>query len=106
MMFLGVAMGVVGKKLLHQDIVTTVGILVSLAGMFLTVYPYLLPAPRKKYDSLPSSRPEVLKQSQPTKHLPTESNTEFVPSITERTTDLLKESVKRPNRNEDGETEA
>jgi hypothetical protein len=42
-MFIGVAIGVVGKKLLHEDIVTVIGVLISLLGMFLTVYPYLAP---------------------------------------------------------------
>src|SRR5450432_2026272 len=38
-MFIGVAIGVIGKTLMHDEIVTVVGVLVSLAGMFLTVYP-------------------------------------------------------------------
>ena len=45
--------GVIGKKLIHEEIVTVVGILTSLAGMFLTVYPYLSPSPRQKKDSPP-----------------------------------------------------
>ncbi|MFN2493146.1 MAG: hypothetical protein ABR501_09725 [Pyrinomonadaceae bacterium] len=34
-MFVGAAIGVIGKKLMHDYIVTIVGILLSLAGMFL-----------------------------------------------------------------------
>src|SRR5262245_51034806 len=64
-MFVGVAIGVVGKKLLHEDIVTVIGILVSLAGMFLSVYPYLSPSRRQKNDSIPSSQPEALTDSPP-----------------------------------------
>ncbi len=89
MMFIGVAVGVIDKKLIHEDIVTVVAVLVSLAGMFLTVYPFLLPSQPKTHDSIPS-KPEVLTQTQAPKSLPQESNTEYVPSITEGTTDLLK----------------
>ena len=87
-MFIGVAIGVIGKKLIHDDIVTVVGVLMSLAGMFLTAYPYLSPS-RRQHDSRPPSQPEVLTQSPSTKYLYPESNIEYVSSVTERTTDLL-----------------
>lgn len=93
MMFIGVAIGLIGKKLLHEEIVTVVGALISIAGMFLTAYPFLLPAPRKKYGSGPSAPERVLTQSQSTKSLPPDSNTEYVSSITERTTDLLENAA-------------
>jgi hypothetical protein len=103
MMFIGVAVGIIGKKLIHEEIVTVVGALVSVAGMFLTAYPYLSPSSRQKYDSSPSSQPEVLIQSQPGKYLPQESNIEYVPSITERTTNLLEMPVAtRPKQKEEG----
>jgi hypothetical protein len=86
-MFVGAAVGVVGKKLMHEDIVTVVGVLMSLAGMFLTVYPYLAPV-GKKHDRSPYSPPEKLPASQP-KSLPKERDIDYVPSITERTTNLL-----------------
>jgi zinc-ribbon domain len=106
-MFIGAAIGVVGKKFLHVDIVTVVGVLISLLGMFLTAYPFLAPGPRKKNDSIPSSRPEVLTPSRPTEYLPTGSNTEYVPSITERTTDLLKNSAAtKPAQKENEKSEA
>ncbi|HXL80597.1 MAG TPA: zinc ribbon domain-containing protein [Pyrinomonadaceae bacterium] len=106
-MFIGVAIGVIGKMLLHQEMVTVVGVLVSLVGMFLTVYPYLSPSPRQTHDSIPSSQPEVLTRSQSTKYLPQESNIEHVPSITERTTELLKNSAAtRPEQKQDGESQA
>jgi hypothetical protein len=40
-MLIGVVIGVVGKKLVHEDIITVVGVLISLSGMFLTTYQYL-----------------------------------------------------------------
>lgn len=110
LMFIGVAIGVIGKKLMHEDIVTVVGVLISLLGMFLTVYPYLSPPKspsRKKDDSSPSSQPEVLTPAEQPKFLPQASNTEFVPSVTERTTDLLESSAATtPRRKDDGESQA
>jgi hypothetical protein len=105
-MLIGVAIGVVGKKLLYEDIVTVVGVLISLAGMFLVVYPYLAPARRKEDESKFSSQPEVLTPSQPTEYLPDASSIEYVPSITERTTNLLKNSTtKKPEQTEDKKME-
>src|ERR1700682_2152012 len=106
-MFIGVAIGVIGKMLMHEEMVTVVGVLASVVGMFLTVYPYLSPSPRQKHDSIPSSQPEVPTRSQPTKYLPDGSSIEYVPSITERTTELLKNSAAtRPGQKEDGESQA
>ena len=106
-MFIGVAVGIIGKKLVHEDLVTVVGALVSIAGIFLTVYPYLSPSSRRKVDSSPSSQPDILSQSQPGKYLPPDRTIEYVPSITERTTNLLENSaVARPKQNEDGESQA
>ena len=96
LMFIGVAIGVVGKKLLYQDIVTVVGVLISLGGMFGTVYPYLAPT-RRKVDSNFPSQPEILTPPKTTEYLPDASSIEYVPSITDRTTKLLKNSAtKRP----------
>jgi hypothetical protein len=102
LMLIGVAIGVVGKKLLYEDIVTVAGVLISLAGMFLVVYPYLAPSRRKEDESSFSSQPEVLAPPKPTEYLPDASTIEYVPSITERTTNLLKNSAtKRPEETED-----
>ena len=93
-MLAGASIGVIGKKLMHEDLVTVIGVLISFVGMFLTVYPYLSPARRTKVDSSRSQQSDVITQSQPAKTLPPERSTEYVPSITERTTDLL-EPAKR-----------
>ena len=106
-MFIGVALGIIGKKLMHEEMVTVVGALVSVAGMFLTVYPYFSPSPRQKFDPGPSSQPEILSQSQPGKYLAEESHIVYVPSITERTTNLLENSaVARPKQKEDDKSQA
>ena len=89
MMFIGVAVGVTGKMLIHEDIVTVIGVLLSVAGMFLVAYSSLSPSRPKNYNSIPSSKPEVLTQTQTARSLSQGSNTDFVSSITERTTDLL-----------------
>ena len=89
MMFIGVAIGVVGKKLLHEDIVTVVGVLISLLGMFLAVYPFISPPSREKNDSDLSSQPQIPTSARPKEYLPQGDNLEYVSSITERTTDLL-----------------
>lgn len=108
LMFIGVVIGVVGKMLMHQDAVTVVGVLLSLLGMFLTAFPYLLPQPRRRRDYSLSAQPEVLTGSQATTYLPThERSVEPVPSVTERTTELLKNSAaRRPEQKEDGESQA
>jgi hypothetical protein len=101
---IGVAIGVIGKTLLHQEIVTVVGVLLSVLGMFLTAYPYVWPSPRQKYDSSPPLSPEVLALSQPAKYLP-QGNLDYLPSITERTTNLLKTPAVTKPKKEDGESQ-
>jgi hypothetical protein len=101
MMFIGVAIGVTGKKLMHEEIVTFVGILVSLAGMFLTAYPYVA-APRgeKSHNNL-SSQTELSAQSPRAKSLNPERDIEYLPSITERTTGLLTNSAATRSRDDE-----
>jgi zinc-ribbon domain len=95
LMFVGAAIGVVGKKLLYQDIVTVAGVLLALLGMLLTVFPYLSPPRRQKVSSR-QSQPESLKPSDESKYLGEASDIDYVPSITERTTGLLKETRSTP----------
>ena len=93
-MFIGVAIGVIGKMLLHQDLITVIGVLVSLAGMFISAYPYLSTPARQQSDSNLTSQAKVAKSSPRVKQLPEESDIEYVPSITERTTNLLPEDAR------------
>ena len=97
MMLIGVAIGVVGKKLLDEDIITVVGVLISLAGIFLVSYPYLFPRRQKSDASVPLSQPQVLDPPHTAEYLPPGNNVDYVPSITERTTTLLENShVEKP----------
>ncbi len=91
-MFIGVAIGVIGKLIIHVEILTAIGALISIAGMFLTVYPYLLPSRRQSYDSSSPSQPQVPTQTEPAKSLTEASSLGYVESVTERTTDLLEHS--------------
>ena len=91
--FTGVAIGVIGKMLLHVETVTVIGVLLSLAGMFFVVYPYLVPPRRTKQVIAPSPSPEILFQAEPTRRLPQASDIDNLPSVTEGTTDLLKVPV-------------
>ena len=88
--FVGVAIGVVGKMLLHQDIVTVVGVLASLAGMLLTAYPFIRPPRPQRYDIGLSTVPGAMSPAEPTKKLSPVNDIDFIPSVTEGTTELLK----------------
>lgn len=93
-MFVGAAIGIIGKKLMHEELVAVVGALIALAGIFITVFPYLWPSSRQNSRSIPSpAERELPTQLQPDQL--TEGREDYVPSITERTTDLLESSEPR-----------
>ena len=100
-MLLGVVIGVLGKKLVHDDIVTVVGVLISLVGMFLVVYKYL--APKRNLGTESSSK--GLSRSEPARYLPNGSNIEYIPSVTEVQTDLLQNSAVRLGQKNNDEAE-
>ncbi len=99
LMFAGAAIGVVGKRLIYQDGVTVAGVLLSLLGMFLILLPYIIPKRQIKSESASPSSTNVLTSASPTKTLP-HASVEFVPSVTERTTDLLEVSDHSAARND------
>ncbi len=97
-MFVGAGIGVTGKMLMHDQVVTFIGVLVSLLGMFLTVYSSLAPT-RTRIDTNARSQPDLQTPS-PTRILPEERAMHYVPSITERTTNLLEPSESMPKQKE------
>ena len=104
-MFIGVAIGIIGKMMVQDEMVTSVGVLLSVVGMFLTVYPSLLPSPRQRFDSSLSSQPENLTQSQSDKYLSQEKKIGYVPSVIEKTTDLLEDSITTRPKQKGGESQ-
>lgn len=94
--FAGVAIALVGTMLLHLDIVRTVGIFTMLVGMFLIGYPIIAPPRRRKGVVEVSPPPEALPRAETTRKLPEMSDIDFVPSVTEGTTELLKTPVSDP----------
>lgn len=82
-MFLGLFIAVTGGVIIQEKIVTNIGILVFIFGMFLLGFGDLWRRTRPK--SAPNPQPEIT--SQPTVYLP--EDTTNPASITERTTSLL-----------------
>ena len=89
-MFIGAALGVLGKLLLHNDVVTVVGVLLALAGMLLAVYPFLVPRSSTGTASEPSTRADGAFRARPTMQLRDAPAFDNIPSVIENTTDLLK----------------
>jgi hypothetical protein len=102
-MFIGAAIGVLGKILLHNDVVTVVGVLLALAGMLLAVYPFLVPRSSTGTAAEPSPRADVPFRAGPTMQLRDASAFDNIPSVIEETTDLLKTPVS-PRETHDLET--
>jgi hypothetical protein len=85
----GVAYGIVGKVMIHEDMVTGAGALVAVGGLFWLIYTFLsvsfglAPATRSL------SQPEGAPDAKTTGRLTPEMAPGIMPSVTERTTDLL-----------------
>lgn len=86
--FAGLFIGIAGKKLIHNDIMSGVGAMIALAGIFLICLSSLTTlAPRKRSRQARASlAPAQAKQTVP---LPPELPPASVSSVTERTTELL-----------------
>ena len=88
-MFIGVAIGVVGKLVLLNPIVTTMGVLVALLGMLLSVYPYLVKRSPRRVQFDETHSPKDLHEVHATRKLPSVAAIDQVPSVTEHTTTRL-----------------
>ncbi len=82
----GIALLAIGK---NNGLITLPGLLIALAGMLLAVYGVLSPLKAMALSSRQSSQPKALKQPEPDLYLPPKHFSEPVPSVTERTTELL-----------------
>lgn len=96
-MFIGAALGVIGKMVVHWDVLTAVGALTAMAGMFLIGYPSLASLRRGKVAS--PSQEQLPTGPQVERLLPTPGDNDFVPSVTERTTNLLQTEQRTPKDN-------
>lgn len=86
MCIVGVFIGVMGGRILHVNLVTVVGALLALAGgfVFLSVILSAARASQRPVQSKALAEPKTTKQLLP------EGFPEAIPSVTERTTELLK----------------
>jgi hypothetical protein len=103
MAFAGVMIALLGRMLLHQEMVTLVGVLVSLAGMFLIgAAPFLSARQKKRAVRLRAYEPVVPASTATTAKLLPVGSDDYIPvSVTENTTNLLTTPVTpgsgRPN---------
>jgi len=87
--FSGLGIAVTGKMLFHADLVVYLGVLMNFLGMFLMVYPAVMPR-RKVLPTTPVGRPAAtIEKAETTRQLPSIEDTGFIPSVTEDTTGLL-----------------
>jgi len=93
-MFIGAALGVIGKMIVRWEPLTAVGALTAMVGMFLIGYPALASLRRGKVAS--PSQEQLPTGPQVERLLPTPGDTDFVPSVTERTTNLLQTEQRSP----------
>ena len=90
--FGGIVIALFGRMLLQQQIVTLIGVLASISGMFfIAATPFLRRTRSNKRGIHPSTQPEVLAPAEPTRKLPPMSVVDYIPSVTEDTTELLKD---------------
>jgi hypothetical protein len=99
MMMIGAAFGVIGKMIVHQEVVTAVGVLTALVGMFLIGYPSLVSLRHGKTESTPAPPGQLPPGPKVERVLPAPGATDFVPSVTERTTNLLQTQQRTPKDN-------
>ena len=82
----GIALLAIGK---NNGLITLPGLLIALAGMLLAAYGVLSPIKTMVLPSRQQPQSKALKQPESELYLPPQSFFEPVPSVTERTTELL-----------------
>ncbi len=88
-----------GGKMFDQRLVTFLGAFISIAGMFfIAAYPFIRPSRSQKHNAGLPSQPESLSPVETTKKLSPNGDIDFVASVTEETTNLLKVPASDPLR--------
>jgi hypothetical protein len=87
--FTGIAYGVVGKLMIHEDIVTGAGALVAVIGMFWFAFVLLYAGLRPTPGARGLSQSVMTPDAKTTAQLTPERVPDIMPSVVERTTDLL-----------------
>lgn len=90
--FSGIIVALTGKMLLHNDIVTYIGVVVSILGMMsIALVPML--AARRAADRRrrPAAQPKSFAPAEPTMKLPPMNAADHIPSVVDNTTQLLSE---------------
>ena len=88
-MFIGIFLLGIGRKIIHDEIVALIGVLILLIGIWPLLYPFFSMLQVKEGTSRQAPRPIALPSNPVTTNPLPERQAESVLSITERTTDLL-----------------
>ncbi len=102
-MFLGLMLSVTSSMLKLDKVVVMSGALTTLLGMFLISFPAVFALARLPKRASP---PKQFSPSQTDNALPPKNETHYVPSITERTTNLLPHPITTPQQRKSGELNA
>jgi zinc-ribbon domain len=96
LMFAGIAVGIIGNMIIHNEEVSGAGALISITGAFLTVY-FLFSAVYKSASAGRRLPPDAkISGAKTTAQLPPDRSVDVTPGITERTTDLLEKAAGQP----------
>jgi hypothetical protein len=96
--FAGLAIALTGRMLFHAELIVYIGVLMNFLGMFLMVYPTIVPRRSKKARIAYNVQPAAFQNAQTTKKLTPMDDSFIVPSVTEGTTNLLKKTISTAGR--------
>lgn len=91
----GVVLLVLNRGFIHAGLLTPLTSLLILGGVVIAMYGLLSTMIRGTYLPAKTSKPDQIKPAKPTGELPEARIPAFIPSVTERTTQLIGEEAKR-----------